>query len=92
MANKPLTGYSAWSARFDSRTGALVESSAGVISALVTSAAGEEQHTDHSKLPLGLWAEESYEERPRLLLPGDTLEVCLDGGPDLVLSFVARAE
>lgn len=84
-------GFSAWAARFDTRTGALVESSAGIISALVTTGAGEEQHTDHSKLPLGLWAEESYEERPRLLLPDDTLEVCLDDGPDLTLRFITRA-
>jgi len=85
------TGLHAWGATFDPHTGVLVEASSGTVSLLFTRPSGSEEQSAVKKLPLGLWSDELYSERPHLLLPGDTLEVCLENGPDLTLHFTARA-
>lgn len=84
-------GVQAWGALLDPSTGALLETSAGTVSTLLTRPNGDERQAEVKKLPLGLWKDEAYPERPQLLLPGDTLEVCVEGGPDLTLHYLARA-
>ncbi len=84
-------GVQAWGAAFDARTGTLLEASAGTVSELLTRPDGGEHQAEVKKLPLGLWADEVYPERPQLLLPGDTLEVCIEGEPDLTLRYITRA-
>jgi hypothetical protein len=95
MLNRELAGLGcglqAWAAAFDPVTGALIEATAGVVSTLTTSAAGTEEQSEHRQLPVGLWSEEAYAERARLLLPGDTFEVALEDGPDVTLVFHTRA-